>query len=523
MEDGVEAGAADGPREPSHCAGESAYTARAMSRLPGSSHALIGVMVCFMGAALVMHSHCAEAQPVPVLSVQVGSAEEFALGVPAVNRVTAAIGPGAVTGVALARELTEHYGAVTSQGDPLASTRERIRVSRRLWSDAVATGDGPGAERALELLDAAAHEVEAMPEASDANPANLVALQQALLFLAERWDTAHLTTRAADAMRRLARADPAIAFTARAASPAVQELYASAVGSLPRGALSVDSAPSGCTVIRDGRAIGTAPVELQDLVQGRHRIRVQCGGTESLVHPVNVVARTRATLVIDTTLDAALALSTQTPALRYSSVAILRSRLAADLALLGRSVGARRACAVIPSEDRVVVVDVSASTEVGDVPVTDGSRLRALLTQPVATSPVVARTPASNQTSRADSPVPAAVVVRRSGGGGAAAAIILGVVGLGGVGAGIYGSVLSASATNRAEQAGDPEIRAMAAGTQRTWQIVELTGFAAGGVFVLAGTLAAVLARGHDEVTTVNVRAAALPEGGAWVGLVRAF
>ncbi|MEI8254225.1 MAG: PEGA domain-containing protein [Deltaproteobacteria bacterium] len=463
-----------------------------------------------------------EAQPVPVFLVQGGNTDESATAFPAVNRVAAAVGPSAQYGAALARGLAEHYGAPAPQGDPLARVRERARVSRGLWSDAATAGDTAGAERALDSLDAAAREIEAAPDASDANPENLASLQQALLFLAERWDTAGLPTRAADAMRRLARVDPAIAFTARAASPTVQQLYASAVAGLPRGALSVDSAPPGCTVIRDGRPVGAAPVELQDLAQGRHRIQVQCGGSSSLVHPVDVVARTRATLVIDTTLDAALALAASTPALRYPSLALARPRLASDLALLGRAVGARRACAVIASEDRVVVIDVSASSEVGDGPVTDGSRLRALMTQPVAVSPVLASAPPDGDSGRTERARPA-VVVHRSGGGASGAAIALGVVGLAGVGAGAYGAVASVSATNRAEQSEDAQTRAQAAGAQRTWQVVEIAGFAAGGALVLTGVLVAVFARGHDDVTTVNVRATALPEGGAWMGVGRAF
>ncbi len=495
---------------------------------PRSAHRSIPLLASLVAIALTALAARVEAQPVPVLFVQGGTADESTQGTAAVNRVAAAIGPSALTGAALAHEVAAHYGAPAPQGDPLAAARERVRVARRLWSDLALAGDTAGAERALDSLDTAARDLEAMPDAADANPENLASLQLALLFLAERWDTGGLPTRAADAMRRLARADPAIAFTARAASPAVQQLYAAAVASLPRGALSVDSAPPGCTVIRDGRPVGAAPVELQDLAQGRHRIQVQCGGTASLVHPVDVVARTRATLVIDTTLDAALAQSTATPALRYPSLALSRPRLASDLALLGRAVGARRAFAVIPSEDRVVVVDVSASSEVGDAPVTDGSRLRALITQPVSVTPVLSHA-ASDTASHTAERVPSEssarppVVVRRSAGGVSAAGIVIAVVGLGGVGAGAYGAVANASATNRAEQSEDALTRAQSTSAQRTWQIVEIAGFAAGGALVLTGVLVAVLTRGHDEVTTVNVRASALPEGGAWVGVGRRF
>jgi hypothetical protein len=323
-------------------------------------------------------------------------------------------------------------------------------------------------------------------------------------------------------MRRLARIDPGIAFTARAASPAVQQHYAAAVASLPRGSLSVDSAPPGCTVIRDGRPVGTAPVELQDLAQGRHRLQVQCGGTVSLVHPVDVVARTRSTVVIDAQLDAALALDDTTPTLRYPTLAIARPRLASDLAILGRAVGARRAYAVIAREDRVVVVDVSASGEVGESPVTDGSRLRTLLTQPVAVNPVLAARHGAPHDDGTESPVGAGTRTTRatSGANVPVAGIVVGIVGLGGIGFGAYATIAATNAENRAEQSQVATARQDAASSESLWRVSQIAGFAAGGALVLTGVLVSVLAR--DRAPAVRASVSASGDGG-WFGLQGTF
>jgi hypothetical protein len=465
-------------------------------------------------------SQSASAQPIPVFLVTAanGSADGSA-----VNRVSAAIGSNARAGASLARDLRERYGSRAVHGDPLASARDRIRTGERAWSDATTSGDHAAADRALDSLDAAAHEIEAAPEALDANAENFAALQSALVFLAERWDTAGFNTRAADAMRRLARVDPAIAFTARAASPAVQQHYANAVAALPRGAVSVDSAPPGCTVIRDGRSVGSAPVELQDLPQGRHRLQVQCGGTVSLVHPIDVVARTRSTVVIDSQLDSALAIDETTPALHYPTIAIGRARLASDLAILGRALGAQRAYAVIASEDRVVVVDMSASSEVGESPVTDGSRLRTLLTQPVSVNPALAgagHNTSNTAGSQAVSANAGASMTHVNSGGGSVpvAGIILGVIGLGGIGFGAYATVASDNALNRAEQSQTADSRRAAAESESLWRIAQISGVAAGGALVLTGVLVGIFARDRGEHAAV--RAAVAP---GWAGVVGTF
>jgi hypothetical protein len=245
---------------------------------------------------------------------------------------------------------------------------------------------------------------------------------------------------------------------------------------------------------------------------------VQCGGTASLVHPVDVVARTRATVVIDAQLDAAIVMDDATPTLRYASVSLGRPRLASDLAVLGRALGAQRAYAVIASQDRVVVVDVGTSTEVGESPVTDGSRLRALLTQPVAVAPALAsRTHATENTQSGSGSTPhASIVVRR--GGVPASAIVLGALGLVSIGAGAFSLMEATSAGNRAEQAQDPMTRLDATHEQRNWQIGEIVGFAAGGSLVLTGLLIGILARPSEEAT-VHVSAMPLSGGGGWAGV----
>jgi hypothetical protein len=248
-------------------------------------------------------------------------------------------------------------------------------------------------------------------------------------------------------------------------------------------------------------------------------LQVQCGGTVSLVHPIDVVARTRSTVVIDSQLDNALAIDDATPALHYPTIAIGRARLVSDLSIVGRALGAQRAYAVIASEDRVVVIDVSASSEVGESPVTDGSRLRALLTQPVSVNPALAganhgvtNTPVANTNTGAN-------VTHASGGASVpVAGIVLGVIGLGGIGFGAYATVATDNAHNRAEQSQTAESRRAAADSESLWRIAQISGFAAGGALVITGVLVGIFARDRGE--RAAVRAAV---GAGWMGVEGRF
>jgi hypothetical protein len=479
-----------------------------------------------LSSALLALVHAAPmwAQQVPVMLVGTRG-DAPTVGLPAVNRVAASLGADAMVGAQLTREITQRYAAPPVAGDPLAPARERARAARRAWSEAVAASDAAAAAQALEALDQAAREMESQPEALDASTDNRRALEQALVFLAERHDAAGATTRAEDAMRRLAAIDPGIAFTASAASPSVQQLYARAVATMPRGALTVDSVPAGCTVVRDGRDAGTAPVELQDLAPRRHRIALRCGALHSLVHQVEVAARTRATLVIDAQLDAALE-PQGTPALRYATASQARARAAGDLAVLGRALGVRRVFGVLAHEDRVVVVDVGAAAAVGEAAVTDGSRLRALVQEPV--SPAASATAvASGPASASVAPVTGAGAVRndeeedhaprvRRGGGVPAGALVIGGLGVAVLGVGVYGALARADEQNRAEQAESAVARRDAESPVTV--ALQWGGLAGGGVLLVTGVLVGVLAGGEDARER-GVRASVLPlPGGVAVG-----
>jgi hypothetical protein len=347
-----------------------------------------GIVAAALGGAAAPCS----AQSVLVLPVGTQGDPE-AMGAPSANRVAAALGADAVVGAAVSRLLRERYASPPVTGDPLAGTRDRAQAARRAWVEATAAGDEAAASAALDAMDAAAREMESQPEALDASAASQAALRQALLFIAERSHAANgSTTRAADAMRRFAQFDPGYVFQAREASPPVQEDYARAVAALPRGGLAVEVTERGCTVFRDGRSVGTAPVELQDLTPGEHRIAAVCGPLRTLVHRVQIAPQTRATLLLDPQLDAALALE-PSPSLRYPSAAQGRARLASDLAVLGRALGMRRVFAVLASEDRVVALDVGTGAVVGEAAVTDGTRLRALVHHGGALAPSRATAP----------------------------------------------------------------------------------------------------------------------------------
>lgn len=432
-----------------------------------------------------------------------------------------------MVGAALSRAIEQRYAAPPLSGDPLAPVRERARAAQRAWRQAAAAGDDPAAAQALETLDQAAREMEAAPEALDASAENRRALEQALVFLAERYDAAGSSTRAEDAMRRLAAIDPSVTFTAQSASPSVQQLYARAVASLPRGALTVDSVPTGCTVVRDGRDAGTAPVEIQDLAPGRHRISVRCGALHSLVHRVDVAARTRATVVIDAQLDSAL-ITQPVPTLRYATAGQARSRLVNDLAVLGRALGVGRIVGVITSEDRAAVVDVSTGSEVGESPVTDGSRLRSLVHQPVATptatqprdephtaTPALStnNTPVNTTTSPTTPQRPSMVVVRR-GGGLPFGAVLLGVLGAGGIGLGVYAMNMGDSRENAAQQSPDPALRVTHEREIEPIRWVQWAGLIAGGTLLSTGILWALFGTRSEEA--IELRTSAVPvHGGA--------
>jgi hypothetical protein len=269
--------------------------------------------------------------------------------------------------------------------------------------------------------------------------------------------------------------------------------------------------------------MGQAPVELQNLVVGSHRLYVQCGAVRSLVHTVDVSANARATVRIDVQIDAALS-TEPLPLLRYESAAQVHERLTRHLTAIGRAYGARRVVGVLAHEDLVSVVDVATGSEVGQTPLTDGSRLRLLVGQ---AAPVANERPEPARPVATVPPVPpqaaapfVAIVPARHERRAPVGAIVLGVLG---VGFGVVGVVAHADGQNalhRQRQRGsDP------ADTAADWRAdqneqdlmhwVEIGGYAVGGIALVAAVLLGVFG-GDSAGTPARVRASVtpLPSGG---------
>ncbi|MEM7437072.1 MAG: PEGA domain-containing protein [Myxococcota bacterium] len=112
--------------------------------------------------------------------------------------------------------------------------------------------------------------------------------------------------------------------------PAVVALYEKAAKAGPErtGALTVDSAPSGCPVRINGLRFGQTPFEMAGLYQGQYQVQVECDPNErGRVHPV-AVGSERATLFVDTEFDEVVR-TEPTLGLRYSTD-VEASRLASD-------------------------------------------------------------------------------------------------------------------------------------------------------------------------------------------------
>ena len=251
--------------------------------------------VCFarawLAAALatfcIVCSRTSAAQTVPVFLVA-SSADDPSQAMSAMNRVGAALGPDARYGTALAREVAERYGRASTGGDRLAGARAHARAAENAFTEAFGRGDQTAIARASSDLEAAANEFDTSPDGFDASRENVAAVQELMIFIAMRYDRAGDAVRSAEYVRRLARIDPALELGPTAVPSNIRQLYTAAAATLPRGALAIESSPPGCAVIRDGQTVGSAPIELQDLPEGRHRIQLRCGATYSLVHPVDV-------------------------------------------------------------------------------------------------------------------------------------------------------------------------------------------------------------------------------------------
>ncbi len=425
------------------------------------------------------------------------------------RRVVESVGVSAVSGDALSREIALHFASLPLRGDPLAAGRQRTASARQDWSRAVERGDDASAQRAISAVDAAARELEALPEALETNPDNREALRAALLFLAERFEAAGSHTQAEDAMRRLARFDPSLVFTARAASPVVQQMYRAAVDNLPRGGLTVQTEPPACAVLRDGREVGSAPAELRDLTPGTHRIIARCGGMESRVHVVRVAVNSTSTLVVDAQLDNALTLEGP-PGLRYASREIAASRAVNDLAVLGRAIGARRVVAFMLATRRVLTVDTAASTTLTDTALDETSAAPANPSSPSdrTTAAVDGQLPRTN---------PSPVVPRGRGVMVAGYALtMLGVV-AGGVAA-FFNIASNNAAFYRDTNSDEPRQRDAFESAAQTWRVAAIATYATGGALVVTGVV--MISVGAAAGAAPRYSAALVPTGGGCSAVV---
>lgn len=95
-----------------------------------------------------------------------------------------------------------------------------------------------------------------------------------------------------------------------------------------------------CTVVANGRTVGTSPVELESLPAGRYNVALECSHARSRVHRVEVAQDDRS-VTIDLDFDAALHTEPELMLL-YPTSAIEQVRRASDAQGLGAALGAIR-------------------------------------------------------------------------------------------------------------------------------------------------------------------------------------
>jgi hypothetical protein len=466
------------------------------------------------------------------------------------GRINAALQGTAQLGPALGQLIRERFGRRPPTTNTLADVNTRIAAARSAYSAAAASTDTAAMNTALETLERIAGEIEAQPDILATFPDAREQLARALLFVA---DTTIQTTanRADDAIRRLATIDPQRVLTARAASSAVRQAFSQRVQDIANAALVVRSPQPGCEVFRDGRSVGNTPAQLSNLSPGsHHRISIRCGGRTSLMHPVTLGAGTNSTIDIDVQLDTAIDLL-DAPSLRYETLEAGRDRWVQDLARIGGAIGAQRVMGVIPSEDKVIVVDVVSATITGESPITDGAQMRRLAfghrTVRSGSSSNdrqggSASRPSSGQTAGTNSGgLNSGPTVDVPGGSGAprppqyreeqreirsgvpAGAFVIGALGLGAIGAGVALGAVSQSALNRAQQLGElptdvPRDRDALLENAALYNYLAIGSYALGGALVVTGTLYGIFGRSTTTITErIRISAAPTRDGAALV------
>lgn len=443
------------------------------------------VFTALAAVALALPS-VAAAQGVPVIVVRVRgepTTDEAAL----VQQVLATT-PGAYTGAPLRTQINARYASLPIEGDPLAPLRERLAQARAAWRRAQRDGDEGAAQRAIQAIENAVAEMERSPDARDTSQANFAEIQRCLILAAEHYVASGNERAALEAMDRLARLEPTAVLPPRAASPEVQQLYTTAVGRLQTGGANVNAAGAeACEVYRDGLLAGNAPVLLQNLAPGEHRIALRCGALRSRIHRFVVTAGAVSTQSIDVGLDDAL-LAEDTVALQYNSADEASARRLGHLLILGRALGTRRLIAVIPRERRALVIDVTMGRELPSAPNESTSNL--------PLGPIRTEAPASEpepRPVRVAPPTPRNTGIDsiRRGSGIPAGAFILGVSGVALVGAGVYLHLFADNVLNEALQTppGQGAAREERERTSETLRWVEVGCFLGGGLLTLGGVI----------------------------------
>lgn len=486
--------------------------------------------------------------PVPVIVLATATTPAAEIS-PRLARVSASLAGNAQVGPALSQLLRERYGHRPPTTNTLADAGARVDAARSAYNNAAAANDSAAMNAALDALERVASELEAQADILATFPDAREQLSRALLFIA---NTTIQTspTRADDALRRLATADPQRVLSARSASSAVRQAFTAQVAQVATASLIVESTPAGCEVFRDGRAAGNTPAQFSNLAPGtHHRVSVRCGGRTSLVHGVTVASGTTSTFRIDVQLDSALDLL-DAPTIRYATLDAGRERWGADLVRLGSAIGAQRVFGLIAAEDRVIAVDVVSGAIIGESPVTDGAQLRRLALgapgtamsgrtidpagrtgdphrgqngQPSDQTPIGVQTPRVGLGETRQPPQEQwREVTREVRGGVPAGAFVLGSVGLAAIGGGITLGVFSQSSLNRAQQLGSNTSDVVG-----QWQghmddaalfnTLSIVSYATGGVLIVTGALVGVFGR-STTVVRERVRVSALPlHGGAGI------
>ena len=485
----------------------------------------IAIMIA---CSLLSLSAIARADGIPFIVIT-GTSGNLQEAAPTVNRVAAAVGPSSWTGPSLSEALHTRFGRLAPVLNTRANIRTRVDAARASYTAAVDSSDTTTMNTALTQLEQIASELEAEPDLLATFADLREQHARALLFVANVTlrDTPQ---RADDALRRMVTIDAQQVLSARTSSTAVRAAFHQQIATFATAGLVVQSVAPGCEVFRDGRSVGRAPAQLSNLTPGsHHRISLLCAGQHSLLHPVLVAQGSTSTVSVDVQLDQALE-SNETPALRYGNLEQSSSRWVSDLAALGTALGAARMFGVIPSQDKVIVVDVVSGTLAGESPITDGALLRRLANGATVSSSansqpntaVQAHNTTNNSGNSASNSEPANTVrppqvgvggnegvqarqqpiplfvTQQVTNGYPATTIVIETLGLGALGTGIAMNVLSNNSLNRAEQISTAELvaqRPTLLSQSQLYRTVAIAGYATGGALIVTGLLVGIFAR----------------------------